>query len=94
MVGQIERLVEVQDRILRSFLGMVEAPLFIRPYLAQLTRSELFLVMTGGMASALYAPAMQSVLPSLVAPGELLNAISLRCANIAAHIHYAQIWIL
>ena len=32
------------------FLGMVEAPLFIRPYLAQLTRSELFIVMTGGMA--------------------------------------------
>ena len=32
------------------FLGMVEAPLFIRPYIAQLTRSELFLVMTGGMA--------------------------------------------
>src|SRR4051812_33591240 len=32
------------------FLGMVEAPLFIRPYLAQLTRAELFLVMTGGMA--------------------------------------------
>jgi CNT family concentrative nucleoside transporter len=32
------------------FVGMVEAPLFIRPYLSQLTRSELFLVMTGGMA--------------------------------------------
>jgi CNT family concentrative nucleoside transporter len=32
------------------FLGMVEAPLFIRPYIARLTRSELFLVMTGGMA--------------------------------------------
>jgi CNT family concentrative nucleoside transporter len=32
------------------FLGMVEAPLFIKPYLARLTRSELFLVMTGGMA--------------------------------------------
>jgi CNT family concentrative nucleoside transporter len=32
------------------FLGMVEAPLFIRPYLGRLTRSELFLVMTGGMA--------------------------------------------
>src|SRR5215472_8963390 len=32
------------------FLGMVEAPLFIRPYLAGLTRSELFIVMTGGMA--------------------------------------------
>src|SRR5215813_7604359 len=32
------------------FLGMVEAPLFIRPYLASLTRSELCIVMTGGMA--------------------------------------------
>ena len=32
------------------FLGMVEAPLFIRPYLAQLSRAELFIVMTGGMA--------------------------------------------
>jgi concentrative nucleoside transporter, CNT family len=32
------------------FLGMVEAPLFIRPYLTRLTRSELFIVMTGGMA--------------------------------------------
>ncbi|HEY3790900.1 MAG TPA: Na+ dependent nucleoside transporter N-terminal domain-containing protein, partial [Bradyrhizobium sp.] len=32
------------------FLGMVESPLFIRPYLSQLSRSELFLVMTGGMA--------------------------------------------
>jgi CNT family concentrative nucleoside transporter len=32
------------------FLGMVEAPLFVRPYLKQMTRSELFLVMTGGMA--------------------------------------------
>ncbi len=33
------------------FVGMVEAPLFIRPYLARLSRCELFLVMTGGMAS-------------------------------------------
>ena len=32
------------------FLGMVEAPLFIRPYLNKLSRAELFLVMTGGMA--------------------------------------------
>jgi CNT family concentrative nucleoside transporter len=32
------------------FVGMVEAPLVIRPYLARLSRSELFIVMTGGMA--------------------------------------------
>jgi concentrative nucleoside transporter, CNT family len=33
------------------FLGMVEAPLLIRPYLAQLTRSELFITMSCGMAN-------------------------------------------
>ncbi|MGA7790488.1 MAG: nucleoside transporter C-terminal domain-containing protein [Xanthobacteraceae bacterium] len=33
-----------------TFVGHVEAPLFIRPYLAQLSRSEMFIVMTGGMA--------------------------------------------
>jgi CNT family concentrative nucleoside transporter len=43
------------------FVGMVEAPLFVRPYLGRLTRSELFSVMTCGMANiagtvmALYA---------------------------------------
>lgn len=33
------------------FVGMVEAPLFIRPYLRALNRGELFMVMTCGMAS-------------------------------------------
>lgn len=33
------------------FVGMVEAPMFIRPYLNQLTRSELFTIMTCGMAT-------------------------------------------
>jgi CNT family concentrative nucleoside transporter len=33
------------------FVGMVEAPLVIRPYLTKLTRSELFIVVTAGMAS-------------------------------------------
>jgi CNT family concentrative nucleoside transporter len=32
------------------FVGQVEAPLFIRPYLAKLSRAEMFVVMTGGMA--------------------------------------------
>jgi len=51
------------------FLGMVEAPLFIRPYLAKLTRSELFLVMTGGMAGiagtvlVLYATLVAPIIP-------------------------------
>ncbi len=33
------------------FMGMIEAPLFIRAYLSKLTRSELFLVMTVGLAT-------------------------------------------
>ena len=55
------------------FLGMVEAPLFIRPYLAQLTRSELFLVMTGGMAGiagtvlVLYATFLAPLIPDAAA---------------------------
>jgi CNT family concentrative nucleoside transporter len=32
------------------FVGQVEAPLFIRPYLRALSRGEMFIVMTGGMA--------------------------------------------
>ncbi|HEX7775575.1 MAG TPA: nucleoside transporter C-terminal domain-containing protein [Parvibaculum sp.] len=33
------------------FLGMVEAPLLIRPYLERLSRAELFMMMTVGLAS-------------------------------------------
>lgn len=33
------------------FLGMTEAPLLIRPYVARMTSSELFVVMTAGMAT-------------------------------------------
>ncbi len=55
------------------FLGMVEAPLFIRPYMARLTRSELFLVMTGGMAGiagtvlVLYATLLAPLIPDAAA---------------------------
>lgn len=33
------------------FIGQTESPLVVRPYIAHLTRSELFAVMTGGTAS-------------------------------------------
>ncbi len=55
------------------FVGHVEAPLFIRPYLARLTRSELFIVMTGGMAGiagtvlVLYATMLAPVIPDAAA---------------------------
>lgn len=55
------------------FLGMVEAPLFVRPYLVQMSRSELFLVMTGGMAGiagtvlVLYATLLAPLIPDAAA---------------------------
>ena len=60
------------------FLGMVEAPLLIRPYLRQMTRSELFITMTCGMANiagtvmVLYALILNKVMPE--AMGHILVA--------------------
>ena len=60
------------------FVGMVEAPLLIRPYLARLTRSELFAVMVCGMATiagtmmVLYATVLEGVVPHAI--GHLLTA--------------------
>src|SRR5438876_3956407 len=55
------------------FVGMVEAPLFVRPYLARVSRGELFAIMAAGMASIagtvlfLYASILGPVLPDAVA---------------------------
>jgi len=60
------------------FLGMVEAPLFIRPYLSQLSRGELFSLMVCGMATiagtvmVLYASLLKGVIPDAL--GHLLVA--------------------
>ena len=60
------------------FLGMVEAPLFIRPYLSRLSRGELFMVMTGGMAGiagtvfVLYATVLSKAVPDVA--GHLMIA--------------------
>lgn len=60
------------------FLGMVEAPLFVRPYLGNMSRSELFITMTCGMAGVagtvmvLYASILGPVLPD--AMGHILAA--------------------
>ncbi len=60
------------------FLGMVEAPLFVKQYLQKLQRGELFLLMATGMATiagtvlVLYSSILQPVLPQ--AMGHLLVA--------------------
>lgn len=60
------------------FVGMVESPLFIRPYLKDMTRSELFTLMTTGMATiagtvmVLYASILSDVVPDIM--GHILTA--------------------
>lgn len=60
------------------FVGMVESPLFIRPYLQRMTRSELFTLMTCGMATiagtvmVLYASILGDLIPNVM--GHILTA--------------------
>ncbi len=60
------------------FMGMVEAPLFVKPHLQTMTRSELFIVMSCGMATVagtvmvLYASILESVIPNVM--GHILTA--------------------
>lgn len=60
------------------FVGNIEAPLLIRPYLERLSRPDLFIVMTAGLATiagtvfVLYASFLSGVIPN--AAGHLLTA--------------------
>ncbi len=76
------------------FLGMVEAPLVIKPYLKNMTRSELFSLMTVGMACiagtvmVLYAAFLNNVIPDPI--GHLLIASFI---HVAAAITIARIMV-
>lgn len=76
------------------FLGMVEAPLVIKPYLRDMTRSELFSLMTVGMACiagtvmVLYATFLNGVIPDPI--GHILIASFI---HVAAAITIARIMV-
>ena len=76
------------------FLGMVEAPLVIKPYLRSMTRSELFSLMTVGMACiagtvmVLYATILKGVIPDPI--GHILVASFI---HVAAAITVARIMV-
>lgn len=60
------------------FVGMIEAPLFIRPYIREMGRGELFALMTAGMATiagtviVLYAQFLAPVIPDSL--GHIITA--------------------
>lgn len=65
------------------FLGMVEAPILVRPHLKDLSKSELFIVMTAGMATVagtvlvLFAVMLDGVIPQ--AAGHVIAASIMSC---------------
>lgn len=78
------------------FVGMVEAPLLVRPYLLKMTRSELFTLMVCGMSTiagtvlVLYASILQQAIPDAL--GHILTAsiISAPAAIVIAHLLVPQ----
>jgi len=64
------------------FVGMIEAPLLIRPYLARMQRGELFALMTCGMAGVagtvmvIYASFLAPVVPNALANILIASVIS------------------
>lgn len=74
------------------FVGMVEAPLLIRPYLGLISRSELFSLMTVGMATiagtvmVLYASMVGGVVPGALGHILVASIISAPAAVVLAKI--------
>lgn len=74
------------------FLGMIEAPLLIRPYLAKLTRAELFMLFSVGLATVagtvmvLYASILEPVVPGSLGHILVASFISLPAAILCARI--------
>ncbi len=74
------------------FVGMVEAPLLVRPYLAQVSRGELFAIMVGGMASIagtvlfLYASILGPTLPDALVHLLIASILSAPAALVIAFV--------
>ena len=72
------------------FVGMTEAPLLIRPYLAGMTRAELFALMTTGMATiagtvmVLYAGILGTAIPDALGHILIASLISAPAALVVA----------
>jgi len=68
------------------FVGMVEAPLLIKPYLARMSRGELFAVMSGGLAGVagtvmvIYASFLARTVPDAMGHILVVSVISMPAA--------------
>jgi len=82
--------------IANIFVGMVEAPLLVRPYLKAMSRSELFTLMTTGMATiagtvmVIYASILREVLPDALGQILIASLISAPAAIVVAQLLIPQ----
>jgi len=82
--------------ITNIFVGMVEAPLLVRPYLKAMSRSELFTLMTTGMATiagtvmVIYASILREVLPDALGQILIASLISAPAAIVVAQLLIPQ----
>jgi len=74
------------------FLGMVESPLFVKPYLKDMSRSELFITMSCGMAGiagtvmVLYASVLRNTIPDAIGHILIVSIISIPVAVVISKI--------
>lgn len=74
------------------FLGMVESPLFIKPYLPRMTRNELFTTMSCGMAGiagtvmVLYATILKNIIPDAMGHIITVSIITIPAAIVISEI--------
>jgi CNT family concentrative nucleoside transporter len=82
--------------IANIFVGMVEAPLLVRPYLKAMSRSELFTLMTTGMATiagtvmVIYASILRELMPDALGQILIASLISAPSAIVIAQMLIPQ----
>ena len=101
IIGFISRLLEKSLKVggaeglglaANIFVGMVESPLLIRPYIGKMTRSELFSVMTCGMATiagtvmVLYASILSDAVPGVLGHILVASVISVPAAYVISKV--------
>ena len=75
-----------------AFLGMVESPLLIKPYIARLSRGELFSIMCAGMATvAGTVLALEAALIAKVVPNAIGHLISCSLITLPAAIYVSHL---
>ena len=87
---------ESLSSVANIFVGMTEAPLVVKPYVSKMTQSELFAVMSGGMATvaggvmASYVAMLQPFFPDIAGHLIAASVMSAPASLVVAKIMYPE----